>query len=148
MSFKQYKQGIYNPENKEKYIGSTPIVYRSGLELKFMRWCDRNSKVVNWGAESVIIPYKSPKDGRMHKYYVDNFVALKTDKGIIKYLVEIKPSAFTKPPTNHGNKKASTLLYEKITWAVNTEKWKSAKKWAKFKGCEFTILTEKEINNL
>ena len=65
----KYRQGIFIPSNKEKFLG-TKAIYRSGLELKFMRFCDNNPNVVKWGSENVIIPYISPLDGRGHRYYV------------------------------------------------------------------------------
>jgi len=141
-----YKQGIFKPEAPQKYVGSLPIVYRSGLELKFDRWCDRNGKVLQWGSESTIVPYTSPLDGRTHRYYVDYVLVLKTDKGIVKYIVEVKPSGQTQPPTNNGNKKKSTILYEQIQWAKNTCKWAAAREYANKKGWNFIIITEKDLN--
>ena len=38
------------------------------------------------------------------------------------------------------------MLYEQKTWVVNQAKWEAAEKWAKKKGIEFKILTEKELN--
>ena len=76
--------------------GQTP--YRSGLELKFFRFCDNSSNVLKWGSENIVVPYKNPLDNRHHKYYVDNFVVIKEGKEIKKYLVEIKPYKQTKKP--------------------------------------------------
>lgn len=140
-----YKQGIFDPNQPQKYKGTKPIVYRSGLELSFFRWCDRNDKIVEWSSESVVLPYVSPKDGKIHRYFVDGLVKLQTTDGIKKFLIEIKPSKQTVPPKQHGNKKRKTLLYEQIQWATNTAKWESAKQWCKKNGYEFIILTEKEL---
>jgi len=145
MKRRQYKQGLYTPERVEKYTGTSPIVYRSGLELSFFRWCDRNDKVVEWGSESVVLPYISPKDGKMHRYFVDGNIKLKTNQGIKKYLIEVKPSTQTKPPTTSKKKKRSTILYEQVAWAVNTQKWKSAAAWCEKNGYVFAILTEKDL---
>ena len=93
----KYRQGIFTPVNQDKFIGNKAI-YRSGLELRFMRFCDSNDNVLRWGSENVIIPYISPLDGRVHKYYVDNFVIIKEGEIIKKYLIEIKPSSQTAPP--------------------------------------------------
>ena len=93
----KYRQGIFTPKNKEKFKGEYAI-YRSGLELKFMRFCDENTNVLLWSSEQVIVPYISPLDGRAHKYYVDNFVIIKEGDQIKKYLIEIKPSKQTIPP--------------------------------------------------
>ena len=140
-----YKQGIFEAVNPNKYKGTHPIVYRSGLELSFFRWCDRKDNILEWTSESVVLPYVSPKDGKVHRYFVDGTTKVKTPTGIKKFLIEIKPSRQTKPPTTHGNKKRSTLLYEQVQWATNTAKWKSATAWSKKNGYVFTILTEKEL---
>jgi len=143
--FKQYKQGIFHPHNVNKYIGTLPIVYRSSLELSFDRWCDRNYNVLQWGSESIKIPYVSPKDGKVHQYYTDAVVVLKTPEGSKKIIVEIKPSKQLQPPTQHGNKKMSTKIYEQVTYAVNMSKWEHARAWCKRNGYDFVILTEKDL---
>lgn len=138
-------KGLFNPVNDNKYRGSRPIVYRSGLELNFFRWCDRNERVLQWGSESVVIPYISPKDGRMHRYFVDSVLVLKTDDGNKKFLVEIKPDKQTRPPSTISRKSKKNLLYEQINWAVNSSKWEAAKNWCKKNGFQFVILTEKDL---
>ena len=143
--FEYVSKGLFNPQNEQKYRGTRPIVYRSGLELNFFRWCDRNERVLQWGSESVVIPYLSPKDGRMHRYFVDNVLILKTDEGNKKFLIEIKPEKQTKPPTQGIRKSKKNILYEQITWAVNSSKWESARNWCQKNGFKFVILTEKDL---
>ena len=145
MSRLPYKQGIFNPTNVHKYKGSTPICFRSNLELLFYRWADRNDRVLQWGSESIIIPYLSPKDGKMHKYFVDGVLLLKTDDGVKKFLVEIKPEKQTMPPSQVNRKSRKNLLYEQIQWAVNSCKWQAAKEWCQKNNFEFIILTEKDL---
>jgi len=140
-----YKQGLYSPENPNKYRGTHPIVYRSGLELSFFRWCDRNETILEWGSESVVLPYISPKDGKTHRYFVDGVIKMQTPSGVKKYLIEVKPSTQAVPPTASKNKKRSTILYEQIQWAVNTQKWESAKAWCKKNGYHFAVITEKDL---
>jgi hypothetical protein len=143
---RNYIQGIYHPKNPKKYTGSIPIIYRSGLELKSFRYLDNNVNILTWGSESVVIPYQSPKDGKVHRYYVDLVAALKDRDGTIKkLLIEVKPEKQTKPPTITNKKKQSTMLYEKVTWAVNQAKWDAATQWAKSKGYTFLILNEKHL---
>lgn len=143
--YAQSHKGLYNPLNDQKYRGTRPIVYRSGLELSFFRWCDRNERVLQWGSESVVIPYISPKDGRMHRYFVDNVLILQTDKGNKKFLVEIKPEKQTMPPSQSVRKSKKNLLFEQITWAINSSKWDAAKAWCAKNNFEFVILTEKDL---
>ena len=85
---KSYK-GLYRPTNPKKYVGNAKrIVYRSNLERKFMLYSDRNESVEQWASEEISIPYISPVDNRLHRYFPDFLV--KTDKGK-KFCIEIKP---------------------------------------------------------
>ena len=145
-SKRAWKQGGFTPAHPDKYKGSHPIVYRSGLELQVMRFFDSTSAVVEWGSETIIIPYIKPTDGKLHRYYTDFNVALRNKNGdVVKYLIEVKPYKQTLPPTNHGNKKPRTLLYEQVNYAINTAKWEAAREWAGKHGYIFTTFTEKDI---
>lgn len=143
MASSKYRQGTFTPKNKEKFIG-TVAQFRSGLELKFMRFCDNNPNVIKWSSENVVIPYVSPFDNKTHRYYVDNFVMIKEGNTVKKYLIEIKPSRQTAPPTTKYKKK-SHLIYEQKQWIINQSKWDAARKFAKKKGFEFKIITEKDL---
>ena len=144
--YKQFRQGVYKPVNPHKYDGATFPRYLSSWELKFFKWCDRNPNVVKWSSENVCIPYISPVDGKMHRYYVDNVVHIKDGDSIIKYLIEIKPHKQTQPPKSHGNKKRTTVVYEQATWSINQAKWAAAKTWADKNKYIFQIVTEKDFN--
>lgn len=140
-----YKQGLYTPVNKQKYKGRGTPRYLSSWELKFFKWCDSNPDVLEWTSESIIIPYINPLDKKVHRYMVDNVVCLRSGDKIEKYLIEIKPKKQTQPPTSHGNKKQSTVLYENMAYIKNIAKWESARKWCKRKGYKFQILTEEHL---
>lgn len=143
-----FTQGIYQPKNKNKYIGRGAIVYRSSLELKAFRYLDNNPNVLSWSSESVVIPYVSPKDGKTHRYFVDLVAKLKSKDGEIKkLLIEVKPERQTKPPTISAKKKQKTVLYENYTYAINCAKWLAAKDWCNRKGYIFIILNEKHLNS-
>jgi hypothetical protein len=142
-----YSQGEFKPKNINKYRGSFPVFYRSGLELKVMRWFDDNSNVISWGSESVVIPYYSPLDEKSHRYFVDFIVNLKSRDGSLKkLLIEVKPHKQTLKPTISPNKKPTTVMYENRQYILNQVKWEAAKEWAQKKGYEFLVLTEKNIN--
>ena len=67
--------GKFRPSNISKYKGDpTNIIYRSLWERKFMVWCDKNENILEWGSEEIIIPYVSPVDNRIHRYYPDFYV--------------------------------------------------------------------------
>jgi hypothetical protein len=140
----KFKQGLFKPKNKEKYIGKEDPVYRSGWELKFFRWADDNPNVVEWASEAIVIPYVSPIDRKVHRYYTDGVVAIKEDNIIKKYIIEIKPSAQTVLPVK-GRKRMSTMIYETARYAQNQAKWDAARKYATKHGYDFIILTEKEL---
>jgi hypothetical protein len=143
---RNYVQGIYKPKNPKKYIGSTPV-YRSMMELKAFRYLDNNPNVLSWSSESVVVPYESPTDGKLHRYFVDLVAKLQSKDGTIKkLLIEVKPEKQTKPPIESKNKKQKTLIYEKYQWAVNQAKWNAARAWCKTKGYIFIILNEKHLN--
>ena len=77
MSYK----GRYIPKNPNKYKGDpTNIIYRSSWELKLMRYLDEHSDVVQWASEEFFIPYKSPIDGRYHRYFPDFWMKRKMVK--------------------------------------------------------------------
>ena len=141
-----FRQGVFRPQNSGKYVGSNFTQYRSSWELKFCRWADLNENVLAWGSENIIVPYINPLDNKVHRYFVDNYVVFKDSKGEKqKFLIEIKPSKQVEKPISSLRKKQSTVLYEQTTWITNQAKWEAAKKWAEKKGCQFIILTEKEL---
>ena len=145
MYTKTYK-GKYRVNNVEKYKGDiTNIVYRSLWELRFMKWCDSSKSVIEWGSETVIIPYVSPVDKRIHRYFVDFYIKVKTSSNLIeKYLVEIKPERFTKPP-EIPERKTKKFIDEVFQYGVNDAKWKAAFEFCKDRNMKFIILTEKDL---
>jgi hypothetical protein len=147
--FQNYKQGYFHPLHLEKYKGTTPIIYRSSLELKFLRWCDSASHVINWTSESYVVPYLNPFDGKIHRYFIDNSITLKDKNGVNhSFLVEIKPKRKTLAPTESRKKSTATILHEKTEWVKNQSKWRSAEQFATKKGMRFIILTEEDLSKL
>ncbi len=146
MRRKRYK-GKYKVKNPQKYIGdSTNVIYRSLMELNFMKWCERSEKVLKWNSEEVVIPYISPMDKKRHRYFPDFLI--QTNKGWT--LIEVKPLVQTKPPKK--------ILIEKVTlkkkrryvkavktWLVNEAKWEAAKKVCEVNGWKFELMTEKQL---
>jgi len=145
MYTKTYK-GRYRVVNAKKYKGDiSNIVYRSLWELKFMKWCDDNISVVEWGSETIIVPYISPIDNKIHRYFVDFYIKIKNKNNLIeKYLIEIKPEKFTKPP-EIPTKKTKRFIDEVFQYGVNDAKWKAAFEFCKDRNMKFVILTEKDL---
>tara|TARA_R100001082_G_scaffold110409_1_gene90288 strand:- start:1532 stop:1966 length:435 start_codon:yes stop_codon:yes gene_type:complete len=139
-------KGRFKPKHPEKYIGNpTNIIYRSLLERRFMLYCDTSKNILEWGSEEVIVPYKSPVDNKMHRYYVDFIVRLKNKEGLIEtLLIEVKPKKQCSPPKK-PKKKNRSYITEVKTWGVNSAKWKAATEYAENKGWKFKIMTEETL---
>jgi hypothetical protein len=142
---KTYK-GKFRINNPTKYRGDiNNVVYRSLWELKFMKWCDTNPNVSEWGSETVIVPYISPLDKKIHRYFVDFYIKVKSKDGKVqKYLIEIKPERFTKPPAI-PQKKTKRFVDEVFQYGVNEAKWKAAFEFCSDRNMKFMILTEKDL---
>ena len=111
---------------------------------------DLDSNIIWWASEETTIPYVSPVDNRIHRYYVDFTVKVKTTEGKEKILlIEVKPLDQTKEPRKQlDNKKPSKkYITEVLTYGVNKAKWEAAKSFCEEKGFSFVVLTEKEIFN-
>jgi hypothetical protein len=142
----KYRQGFFHPKNPKKYKGNSQnIVYRSSWELKFMKWCDSNENILEYGSEEFCIPYRSPVDGRVHRYFPDFIIKVKEQTGEIKtYVIEVKPKKQTVQP-KVPKRKTKSWLYEMKTYAVNQAKWKAAEEWCKDRLVEFKIITEDNL---
>ena len=139
-------KGRYNPVNPKKYKGNPQnIIYRSLWERKFMVYCDTNDKVLEWGSEEIIIPYISPWDGKVHRYFPDFYIKVKQSSGNLKkFIIEVKPKKQTRPP-KPVVRKTKRWIKEVRTFGINEAKWKHATKWCKDNDMEFKILTEEEL---
>jgi hypothetical protein len=146
MTYTKTYKGKFRVDNPGKYKGDiSNIVYRSLWELRFMKWCDKNQSVEEWGSETVIVPYISPIDRKAHRYFVDFYVKVRNKNGTLqKYLIEIKPERFTKPPAI-PKKKTKRFIDEVFQYSVNDAKWKAAFEFCKDRNMTFMILTEKDL---
>ena len=117
-------RGKYHPTNPKKYRGNpSQVIYRSLWERKLMVYCDNNDNVLEWGSEEIIIPYVSPWDNRVHRYFPDFYMKVKQANGKTKkFIIEVKP------------------------YTINQAKWKSANEFCLDNGMEFKILTEDHLN--
>lgn len=137
--------GKFRPRNIKKYKGDyNNIFYRSSWECKYMSFLDSDPRIIEWSSEEIIIPYRSPVDNRMHRYFVDFYVKMQTVNGPKVFLVEIKPKKQSNPPTP---KKRVTKQYiqEVATWGVNQAKWQAATEYCLDRGWQFQVLTEDDL---
>jgi len=142
MSYK----GKFQPSYPKKYKGDpTNIIYRSLWERRFMIYCDTNEKILEWGSEEIIVPYRSPVDNRYHRYFPDFYVKVKDKNGKIKkMIIEIKPYKQCIEPKVQ-KRKTKAYIYEVVEYAKNQAKWEAAKEWCLDRGYEFKVLTENEL---
>ena len=140
----RFHQGYYKVQNISKYIGNEPPVFRSGIELKFFKFCDSNPNVLHWSSENIPIPYRDTVQHKNRTYYVDNFVEIKEGNTIKKYLVELKDHKETKKPDPKSKQKKSTKLYQSLIFENNCCKWKYAMEFAKKNNMEFLLLAHSQ----
>jgi len=142
MSYK----GKYYPSYPSKYKGDpTKIIYRSLWERKFMVYCDKNNNILEWASEEIAIPYRSPIDNRVHRYFPDFYMKVKEMNGRIrKYIIEVKPSKQTKPPVK-PKRQTKKYISEAYEYAKNQAKWKMAREFCADRQWEFKVVTEKEL---
>jgi len=136
----------FKPLHPSKYQGNpNNIICRSSWERKFCQWCDKNNSIIYWASEEVSIPYVSPKDNRVHRYYPDFVIKVKEKNDKVKtYVVEVKPKKQTLPP-KPKKRVTKSYLYECTTYAVNQAKWKAASEYCKDHLIQFKIVTEDEL---
>lgn len=141
-------KGRFKPKNPAKYKGDpTNIIYRSSYELKLFRYLDIHPSVQWWQSEEIVIPYRSPITGRVHRYFPDVTVK-RTDGQVI--LIEVKPKYQTVPPdrnkmTTPTGKIKKAYINEVAEWGKNQAKWKAAEEYCADRGWKFQIMTEQEL---
>lgn len=141
-------KGTFRPKNPQKYKGNANnIVYRSRWELLLMTRLDEHPDVLQWSSEEVIVPYRSPMDGRIHRYFPDFLVKKRNhSNGLVEtVMIEVKPKAQTKPPEVKTGKPTKRYLNEVYTWGVNSAKWKAAENYCKDRGWKFQIMHEDHL---
>lgn len=110
-----------------------------------MRYLDQHQSVLEWGSEELIIPYRSPIDGRVHRYFTDFIVKQINSNGIKEVVViEVKPKAQTKPPEKKS-RVTKRYINEVKTWGVNQAKWQAAEDFCKDRGWKFQIMHEDHL---
>jgi len=141
-----FHKRMYKPMFPEKYEGDpTQIVMRSSWETRFASWCDKNPSVVKWCSEETVVPYRCPTDNKLHRYFIDFKIKVRTKDNQLKtYLVEVKPAKQTQPPEFPG-RQTKRYLTESLTFMKNKAKWAAANEWCKDRGYEFVIITENEL---
>jgi len=113
-----------------------------------MKLLDERSDIIQWASEELAIPYKSPIDGKWHRYFPDFLVRMRDRNGdVVVKMIEIKPRSQAVPPTpkGKGTKPTKKYLREVATFGINMSKWHAAKDYCEDRKWEFVVLTEKEL---
>jgi hypothetical protein len=144
---KKYYQGKFKPKNPSKYKGNPcEIYYRSSWEKKFMIFCDNNDSIIEYSSEETVIPYRCPTDGRVHRYYPDFYIKVKSKTGSIsKYLIEVKPKRQVAGPVEKPKRKTAAWKREVLTYMKNRAKWAAAEDFCEDRQMKFLILTEDHL---
>ena len=134
-------KGRFRPKNPHKYRGNpTNIIYRSSYELKLFRYLDIHPSIEWWQSEEVIIPYRSPITGRVHRYFPDFYIKFVNDKGqSIREIIEVKPKNQTM------RESVGKSRFNQEQYIKNMAKWEAAGAWCKQKRVRFRIVNEEDI---
>lgn len=134
--------GTFTPVHPEKYKGRYRPIYKSALELKFMRYCDRNPKILAWDYEGLHIKYvdKSERPEKVRNYHIDFVIYAQTPDGVKKMWVEIKQSSEVRQPVKESDVEGWK------TWIKNQCKWKQAAATARSNNAEFRVITEAQLD--
>lgn len=110
-----------------------------------MEKLDENPDVLEWSSEETIVPYISPIDNRIHRYFPDFLVKTRQADGSTKtLLLEVKPKKETMEPKPQ-KRKTKKYINEVVTWARNQAKWKAATEFCADRQWTFQLITEAEI---
>ena len=139
-------KGKYQPSFPKKYKGNpSNIIYRSLWERKFCIYCDKNENILEWSSEEIALPYRSPLDNKIHRYFPDFYIKVRETNGSIKkMLIEIKPKKQCVEPKVQ-KKKTKGYIYEVKEYVRNQAKWEAAKEFCEDRQWEFKILTEDQL---
>lgn len=137
-------RGFYKVKNRHKYNGNPDnVVYRSSWELQVLKYLDNHPDVIWFASEELPIPYKSPVDQKVHRYFPDFIARIRQVDKEITVVMEVKPFNQTQLPKQ--KRRTQKFLQEVATYAVNQEKWRAADLFCKEHGWKFMLITEKEL---
>lgn len=110
-----------------------------------MSYLDSHPDVIKWSSEELAIPYRSPIDNKIHRYFPDFVVKKKNSSGLIEtVMIEVKPKIQTQPPKVQ-KKPTKKYINEVYTWGINSAKWKAAVNFCDERKWKFVIMTEDEL---
>jgi len=170
-TYQGYLHKVYKLRFPEKYVGNPNlIIYRSGWELSFCKWCDISPSIIHWSSEPVHVPYydrvtkleeckkyglnpNDPKNWIIKNYHTDFWIEIDKGNGTIeKIFLDIKPADKLKkpiPPSPDAplkeQKRFNMLAKE---YLINEAKFAAMKAYAEKNGAKFYIFTEDTLQKL
>ncbi len=153
-----YRENLRNPD---KFKGLSPLVYRSGLELRTIKWLDESPYVMAWEGDDLgwdtnrgkttsrsFIPYFDPISQRDRRYFYDFKVLIKGTDGTERvWLAEVKSKSECGPP-KRKSRVTRSFLDRMMTWQKNKAKWEAARKFCEERGWKFQVLNEDHLKKI
>lgn len=141
----KFYKGKYRIKNIAKYAGDpSKCTYRSMWERQAFKYLDEHPNVIEWGSETLVIPYRCKTDGKPHRYFTDLYIKMSDGK---TFIIEIKPKSQTKEPKKR-TRKTKRYINEVMTYVKNQSKWEAAEEYCQNRGWEFAIWTEETLKSL
>ena len=139
--------GKYIPLHPGKYKGKNPHPeYKSSLELRMMKYLDKNPAILEWTYEPMAIEYYDTIRRKTRRYFLDFVAKVHRGGGFSKtVLIEVKSKRETEEPKKTPRMSEKTYREVMTTWITNNNKWNAAKKFARAKHCEFVIINESQL---
>lgn len=138
--------GRYVPRNPQKYHGdSERITFRSLWERRCMVMFDEDDRIIQWSSEECVVPYRSPKDQQIHRYFPDFIIVAKRPDGTkIIRMIEVKPAKKLQQPTPK-KRVTQKFLKEIVEYEVIQAKARAARAFCADRGWEYVFFTENDL---
>ena len=137
---------FYNIIEKANITASTGTDWYASELQSELTSIGAEMSVSEWQSEEFWIPYISPKDNRVHRYFPDFFLKYyDRNKKRRVMVVEVKPKKQVEKPPQNPKRRTKAWAYSVQTWVVNQAKWKAAKEFCADRGYEFKIMTEDDL---
>jgi len=109
-----------------------------------MMW-DEDPRVIQWSSEELIIPYRHPKDGMIHRYFPDFVLVLQMPDGSKKIrVIEVKPSKKLVQPVPK-KKVTRKFMVELLEYETIQCKKRAAEAFCADRGWEYVFITENDL---
>ena len=110
-----------------------------------MVYCDNNPNIIEWGSEEIIIPYRSPIDKKVHRYFTDFYIKYKDKNAkIVREIIEVKPKKYLSPP-KEPKRRTKRYITEVSNYIINQAKFEAAENFCNERKLSFRILTEEHL---